>query len=199
MIGPVGGGDGTVTVSSGGTIEAPLIDIQVNGLVFGDGTFVGEVQNGGEFHPGGAIGTATVDGAYNLRVHRLVDQCGRRPGSCDHHRGGTAAAGVVTVTLIADVTFNNLRVLDGAQLLVTGGDLTVTESILVDVRPGALSGTTFFVGADDAVSTTRLKAKRGAVIEVEGGAAININEAFTLDRGGTYRKRVGAVDSTRPR
>lgn len=103
------------------------------------------------------------------------------------------------MTLIADVTFNNLRVLDGAQLLVTGGDLTVTESILVDVRPGALSGTTFFVGADDAVSTTRLKAKRGAVIEVEGGAAININEAFTLDRGGTYRKRVGAVDSTQPR
>lgn len=96
-----------------------------------------------------------------------------------------------------DATLNNVRVFGGAQLLVTGGDLTVTEGILIDVRSTAIAGglgSSLLVGAGNSLTAARLEGKRGGVIEVEGDAATTINEAFTLDRGGIYRKKVGAVD-----
>ena len=111
--------------------------------------------------------------------------------------GVIAAGGVVTVTVAEPATLNNVRVFGGAQLLVTGGDLTATEGILIDVRSTAIAGglgSSLLVGAGNSLTAARLEGKRGGVIEVEGDAATTINEAFTLDRGGIYRKKVGAVD-----
>ena len=57
-------GQATLTVSSGGKVTAPQINVGALGKILGDGTLVGAVQNNGIVAPGNSPGSMHITGSF---------------------------------------------------------------------------------------------------------------------------------------
>ncbi|MHC4415966.1 MAG: hypothetical protein ACYS0G_11845 [Planctomycetota bacterium] len=57
-------GQGTLTVGNGGTASAPVVSVNAQSVVDGDGTLAGATTSSGTIRPGLSVGELTVEGTY---------------------------------------------------------------------------------------------------------------------------------------
>ncbi len=106
-------GEGKITVTNGGTAQADMFVIGTSGEIRGNGSIVGNVQNGGLMSPGTSAGALSVDGDYAQAV----------PGRLHIELASAASYDQLLVTGTA--TFDDVGTLEVALIdgyVPTGGE-----------------------------------------------------------------------------
>jgi len=188
---PVSGGATAdrLTVNAGGAVAGSVNLGAGNDTVDNRGTITGDVNLGdGDdryIARSGGVVTGTIDGGAgdNTFVFNLENATGSLPGSVlNFNSFGVYGPGTLTVNLDAGQTYQNLEILEGANLVLSGTNGSVAnvigddsaQSVTID---GALTGGVSLGGGDDSLTMHLSGLLDGAL---DGGAG-NDTLNLTLD------------------
>jgi len=192
----------TLTAPVGGSAQADTLSVAAGGALFGAvdlgagndvvnnaGTITGDVNLGdGDdryIARSGGVVTGMIDGGAgnNTFVFNLENATGSLPGSVVNFNSfGVYGPGTLTVNLDAGQTYQNLEILEGANLVLSGTNGSVAnvigddsaQSVTID---GALTGGVSLGGGDDSLTMHLSGLLDGAL---DGGAG-NDTLNLTLD------------------
>jgi len=97
-----GGGSGSLTVTDSGAVQAATITIHPLGEVRGNGTLIGNTQNGGLVEPGTSVGTLSVTGSYTQTIDGQLQVELASASSFDRLlvTGGATLGGTLEISLL---------------------------------------------------------------------------------------------------
>jgi uncharacterized protein YhjY with autotransporter beta-barrel domain len=210
--GDVGGNDGanSLTLKAGATLDGDVYMNGGNDVVSNAGTIDGNLDlgNGDDRYiaRAGGVVTGTIDGGAgdNIFVFNLDGGNGAIPGSVlNFNSFGAYGPGTLTVNLDAGQTYNNLEILEGANLVLSGTNGTVrnvigddsAQSVTID---GALTGGVSLGGGDDSLTMQLSGLLEGALDGGAGTDTLNLNLTGASSIAGMYGFEIANISGASP-
>lgn len=210
--GDVGGNDGanTLTLKSGATIDGEIYMNGGNDVVTNAGTIDGNLDLGAGddryVARAGGVVTGTIDGGAgdNTFVFNLDGGNGSIPGSVlNFNSFGAYGPGTLTVNLDAGQTYNNLELLESANLVLSGSNGAVrnvigddsAQSVTID---GALTGGVSLGGGNDSLTMQLSGLLEGALDGGAGTDTLNLNLTGASSIAGMYGFEIANVSGASP-
>ncbi|WP_162928269.1 autotransporter outer membrane beta-barrel domain-containing protein [Sphingopyxis terrae] len=210
--GDIGGNNGanTLTLKAGATVDGSVYMNGGNDVITNAGTIDGDLDLGdGDdryIARGGGVVTGTIDGGAgnNTFVFNLDGGNGSIPGSVVNFDSfGAYGPGTLTVNLDAGQTYNNLELLENANLVLTGSNGSVRNVIGDDSAQsvtieGALTGGVSLGGGDDTLTMQLSGLLEGALDGGAGTDTLNLNLTGASSIAGMYGFEITNVSGASP-
>lgn len=210
--GDIGGNNGAnmLTLKAGATVDGSVYMNGGNDVVTNAGTIDGDLDLGdGDdryIARGGGTVTGTIDGGAgnNTFVFNLDGGNGSIPGSVVNFDSfGAYGPGTLTVNLDTGQTYNNLELLENANLVLTGSNGSVRnvigdESAQSVTIEGALTGGVSLGGGDDTLTMQLSGLLEGALDGGAGTDTLNLNLTGASSIAGMYGFEIANVSGASP-
>ncbi len=164
-------GQGTLSLVDGGEASAPLIVVNTQGVVEGDGTVTGAVTSSGTVRPGLSIGELIVDGSYVQTAQGTLDiELACPAGDVLSVSGAVMLGGTLNLSLVVGsepIAGQQFQVVTASSVSGAFDTVNAPSGVTVSVEPGAVV-VTVTVGGPPANG------------DINGDGVIGINDFLAL-------------------
>ena len=135
-------GQGTLTLVDGGEASAPIVAVNAQSVLEGDGTVTGALTSSGTVRPGLSIGELVVDGSYVQTALGTLDiELACPTGDALVVSGAVTLAGTLNVSLVPGsepLAGQQFQIVTGSSVTGAFGTVNAPPGVTVSVEPGAV-------------------------------------------------------------